>query len=194
LGNILEKLADIGYRIGHAAFFYYDQDKKEFVHFGLSNNPTENSAIPINEIKDRLILKIRKIIETASQQNEDNKMAGNFEISKDKNLLKSGTRNKERKIDFIIEKVSEWRKLYTGVQQPDGKIQKLSLEEAAKQVGIQKKTLDDYLLQLRAGRRYGFDFNSNKHEKVGVLRAFVKKAKEEAKAAGNYKKEEEGIF
>ena len=42
-------------------------------------------------------------------------------------------------------------------------------------VGISKKSLDDYLLQLRLGRKYGFNFNQNKTKKVGVLRAFVKK-------------------
>ena len=50
-----------------------------------------------------------------------------------------------------------------------------SLEEAAKRVGVSKKSLDDYLSQLRKGRRYGFDFNKNKDDKVGVLRTFVKK-------------------
>ena len=42
-------------------------------------------------------------------------------------------------------------------------------------VGISKKSLDDYLLQLRLGRKYGFNFNQNKTKKVGILRAFVKR-------------------
>jgi hypothetical protein len=49
-----------------------------------------------------------------------------------------------------------------------------SLEDAAVMVGVSKKSLDDYMLQLRAGRIYGFDFVKNGDQKVGVLRHFVK--------------------
>jgi len=48
------------------------------------------------------------------------------------------------------------------------------LERAAEQVDVSKKSLDDYLAQLRAGRRFGYDFNANKDKKVGDLRRFVK--------------------
>jgi hypothetical protein len=41
--------------------------------------------------------------------------------------------------------------------------------------------LDDYLLQLRYGKKYGFDFNEHKEAKIGVLRAFVKKKKQDEK-------------
>ena len=44
------------------------------------------------------------------------------------------------------------------------------MEDAAAKVGVSKKSLDDYLLQLRFGKKYGFDFQKNKNEKVGVLR------------------------
>jgi hypothetical protein len=50
----------------------------------------------------------------------------------------------------------------------------MSLERAAEQVDVSKKSLDDYLAQLRAGRRFGYDFNANKDKKVGDLRRFVK--------------------
>jgi hypothetical protein len=52
-----------------------------------------------------------------------------------------------------------------------------SLEDAAAKVGVSKKSLDDYLLQLRFGKKYGFDFQKNKNEKVGVLRSYVKSQK-----------------
>ena len=58
-------------------------------------------------------------------------------------------------------------------------------------VGISKKSLDDYLLQLRLGRKYGFNFNQNKTKKVGILRAFVKnhraKANKNDTGNNNYK-------
>jgi hypothetical protein len=57
----------------------------------------------------------------------------------------------------------------------DGETKRFTLEEAAQKVGISKKSLDDYLLQIRYGRKFGFNFNEHKNEKVGVLRAFVKK-------------------
>jgi len=42
-------------------------------------------------------------------------------------------------------------------------------------VGISKKTLDDYLSQIRLGKKYGFDFDHHKKDKIGVLRSFVRK-------------------
>ena len=50
----------------------------------------------------------------------------------------------------------------------------MSLEAAAEKVGVSKKSLDDYLAQLRAGRQFGYDFNANKEKKIGDLRHFVK--------------------
>jgi len=51
----------------------------------------------------------------------------------------------------------------------------VSLTEAAKMVGISKKTLDDYFLQLRLGELYGFDFKNNLDEKIGLVRAHIRK-------------------
>ena len=86
---------------------------------------------------------------------------------------------KERSISDIIEKVSLWRKLYNGVTR-DGNLVRYSLEDAASKVGVSKKSLDDYLLQLRFGKKYGFDFQKHRSEKVGVLRSYVKNQKTDA--------------
>lgn len=56
---------------------------------------------------------------------------------------------------------------------------RLNLQEAAKVVGISKKSLDDYFFQLRMGEKYGFDFNKYMDAKVGVLRSFVKERENE---------------
>lgn len=48
--------------------------------------------------------------------------------------------------------------------------EKIPLDEGADIVKISKKTLDDYLAQLKKGRKYGFNFNEHKNDKVGVLR------------------------
>ena len=70
-----------------------------------------------------------------------------------------------------------WRKYY--------KVQNISFQDGATKLGMKKKTLDDYFLQIKQGKLYGFDFEHNSNNKIGVLRAFVKKMRE------NDKKEEE---
>ena len=80
---------------------------------------------------------------------------------------------RKRTIGYIIEKVYSWRKLYNGFKNENNKFIKYSLEKAAKIVGLSKKSLDDYLSQLRLGRKYGFNFDENKEENVGVLRDFI---------------------
>lgn len=42
---------------------------------------------------------------------------------------------------------------------------------------MSKKSLDDYLLQIRYARKFGFNFNEHKDDKIGILRAFNKKYK-----------------
>ena len=53
--------------------------------------------------------------------------------------------------------MSLWRRLYNGVQR-NGQLVRYTLEEAASKVNVSKKSLDDYLLQLRFGKKYNFDF------------------------------------
>ena len=86
------------------------------------------------------------------------------------------TRAKERKIGFIIKKVYLWRKMFfSGIFDENGNKIKLSLKESAEKIGINKKTLDDYLIQIRIGKKFGFDFNKHQNEKIGILRNFIKK-------------------
>lgn len=54
---------------------------------------------------------------------------------------KGSRREKERKIGEVVIKVSAWRNLYND--------KKVTLEMAAEKVGISKKSLDDYFLQLK---------------------------------------------
>lgn len=58
-------------------------------------------------------------------------------------------------------------------------MKKMSLAEAARAIGVSKKSLDDYYYQLRLGEFYNFDFANNLQEKVGILRAFVRLFKPE---------------
>ena len=67
--------------------------------------------------------------------------------------------------------------MYNGVPDKSGEIKRMSLEDAAVKVGVSKKSLDDYILQLRQGKKYGFDFEKHRHEKIGVLRKFNREQK-----------------
>lgn len=97
------------------------------------------------------------------------------------------SRIKERTLQEVIQKVSLWRLLYTGFYNK-GVFVKMSLEEAAQKVEISKKSLDDYLMQLRSAKKYGFDFKRHAHEKVGVIRAFVRQKKDQEKPKNGGKK------
>jgi hypothetical protein len=64
-------------------------------------------------------------------------------------------RSKERRIDYVIDKVQMWRRYFNGVpstapsdggQGSSGILIRYSLEESARKVGLSKKSLDDYLL------------------------------------------------
>jgi hypothetical protein len=121
-----------------------------------------------------------------SYKEEEENLPKNTNNDKKKKIFGSMTdsHKRERKIGYIIEKVYSWRKLYNGYKNEKNKFVKYSLDRAAEKVGVSKKSLDDYLLQLRLGRKYGFDFDANKYQKIGVLRDFVKQKKDQEIAQG----------
>lgn len=63
--------------------------------------------------------------------------------------------------------MSEWREI-------SQKNPKITLDDAAKMVGVPKKTLDDYYMQIKAASEHHFDFPKNLGAKIGVLRRFVR--------------------
>ena len=145
---------------------YYSNSRHIYIFQGQSP-VAESLSIPISELADGNTLKLKLRVNSKSE------ITSLDEPEDDP----AGKRTKERKIGYIIEKVARWRSLYNGIQNPSGETVRLTLEEAATQVTISKKSLDDYLLQLRFGRKYGFNFEEHKHEKVGILRNYVKKYK-----------------
>ncbi|CDW90039.1 p21-activated protein kinase-interacting protein 1-like [Stylonychia lemnae] len=117
--------------------------------------------------EDSIQLKFR---ERAKGEHSDALINGQADMSK------GSRRTKERKIGEVILAVKKWRELYTvGERQPDQSFKQQSLEDAALKVGISKKSLDDYFLQLKNGQRNGFNFNEHKNDKIGILRAYNKK-------------------
>jgi hypothetical protein len=57
-------------------------------------------------------------------------------------------RIKERIIGDVIEKVGKWRQLHEG-RELNGKRVQMPLDVAAQKVGVSKKTLDDYMFQIK---------------------------------------------
>jgi len=109
---------------------------------------------------------------------------------------KKTTKSKEAKISYVIEVVYQWRKLFNGFYNNKNEYIKLSLEDAADALGISKKTLDDFLRQLRLGRKLNYDFNkycAEKNENIGILRNYVKERNEENKDKTKVKKEKKQI-
>jgi hypothetical protein len=107
---------------------------------------------------------------------EEQRRNGEREVGEDR-----GSKQKEKRIGEVVEKVALWRRFYTGFYDEKGTFIQKPLELAAAEVGIAKKTLDDYLLQIRCGKKYGFNFNEFVNGKIGELRAFVREAKKHEK-------------
>jgi len=84
------------------------------------------------------------------------------------------TRSRERKISEVSEKLDKWKQVCVHLKgiMPDAK--KIS-EKAADIVGIPKKSLDDYMHQIKLGIKYNFDFSKNLDDKIGKLRQFNKR-------------------
>lgn len=170
LRMILSNLKQLGFPVEGTLVSYYSLKEKFHVYCGKDPLP-ETAHIPNDELlieeerRPRVELRLKAGLKPTILKEEQ----PGDDASK--------RRTKERKIGFIIERVSLWRKLYNGVPDGNNNIIRYSLEDAASKVGINKKSLDDYLLQLRFGRKFGFDFNANRDAKVGVLRTYVKKHK-----------------
>ena len=187
--ELLKKLEE-SIQINNFQIFYYNSVYKSFILIGIYPKKIicekiylkESIIHPKNKDIITIKLKFRQII------NKDNALKMEYMIlDEGKNEEKSENsypelgnktrRSKERKIGSVVRKVYIWRKLYSGFKDEQGRTIKLTLEDAAKKVGISKKSLDDYLIQLRNGRNLGFNFNEHQNDKIGVLRSFVKKHK-----------------
>lgn len=81
-----------------------------------------------------------------------------------------------------------WSRLQEGTLEllSDGTTRKVTIcqDEAARFIGLTKRTMERYILCLRHGHQFGFDFKENLHNGNGVLRKFVRQ-KRAAKANGD---------
>jgi len=162
----------------------YPLNKEKEILFKYNSNKIINDNIFI-KIKLRQILERENLLKMEFIEGENDigeEAIQKFEIGENNKIKRA----KERKIGYIIRKVYMWRKMYSGFIDDKGKRIKLTLEEAAEKVGISKKSLDDYLIQLRVGKILGFDFNEHQNDKVGILRSFVRKHRKELNEKGDY--------
>jgi len=162
--SVSDHLKKVGYPVTDSMISYYSSTKQVYIYLG--NYPLAGKSILSSDVEEEIKIKVRPKAKS---------IFGDFLLGNNNASISKGSRRtKERKIGDVIKKVAEWRKLYNGIEE-GGELIKKSLEEAAKEVSISKKSLDDYLLQLRNGRKYGFNFNEHKDDKIGILRAFNRK-------------------
>ena len=166
----------ISYRTNNENLLSVSEEENVFLYVGaypLVDNysieiPKDNILIinlrPFIDKTDQLRL---ELYEEKAEQQDENKKKHYF-------VNQNSKRAKERKIGYILTKVYLWKKLYEGVVDRLGNKIKMTLQDAAEKVDISKKSLDEYLNQIRFGKLLGFDFNKHRNDKVGVLRGFVK--------------------
>ncbi|CAD8086504.1 unnamed protein product [Paramecium sonneborni] len=185
--KLTNKIKELGIQLDGRTISYYSYDCEMYINCGI--DPVHYSyVIPLEEIQLNNQIRIKsfqpislisfvmseEMNERINRLKEQNCNDQQIKLQKDQENQKQCRRIKERRIGYIIEKVSKWRQYYNGII-IDGENKRFTLEEAAKKVNISKKSLDDYQIQIKKGRKFGFNFNEHKNEKVGVLRAFVKK-------------------
>ena len=191
LNDILDSLSK-QITLNNFAISYCEYDNNTNIYVNLGKYPLDNNyligynsqSLTNPNILTQIRIKLRQII-TKEYPLKQELIEEDIENIEDKNINsyinQKSKRAKERKIGYIIKKVFMWKTLYNGIYSVDengNKIKiKYTLEQAANKAGISKKSLDDYLIQLRIGKFFNFNFNEHKNDKVGILRAFVKKHK-----------------
>lgn len=149
IAPLLQLMKSLGYPLSNAMISYYSVVAGLYVYCG--NDPLHHSiTVPLYEFtENRLRLRCREA--TRNEFGSTVVIAQGLPQYKASEVPRSPAlrRTKERKIGYIIDKVMEWRTLYNGTTNSDGEEVKCTLEQAASEVSISKKSLDDYLLQLR---------------------------------------------
>jgi len=207
ISQLISYLKGVGFPLDKNIVSYYRPSNDMFVYSGIDPVPP-GAVIPGDEVikngeTKQVTLRIRQATGSSGGAEVGGAISGEIlgDRMKFENVKQEGSmvpeqhqnsddgmqpkqkRTKERKIGEILEKVLQWRRLYNGTTDAKtGQVVKMSLEEAAQKVGISKKSLDDYLLQIRFGKKHGFSFNDHINDRVGVLRSFVKKHKTSKKA------------
>ena len=173
----------ISYYIPSEEEIYNNQDNVD-TYFYIGKYPLKDSTYLIEVPKDGIIkIKLRPIIDKRyllrfELYEDENEVYNNMDlenVKKNHHVNLKSKRAKERTIGEIIKKVFLWKKIYQGIIDEKGNKKKITLQQAAEEVNLSKKSLDEYLNQILLGKKYGFNFNIHKNDKVGMLRGYVKK-------------------
>ena len=134
---------------------------------------------------------------SSSDSSSDNESVSSISVSSQSELGKTKEikRAQEKTIEEVVKYVGAWRSLYNGVAietkddqgKPVYKLLRYRLNDAATLIEHNsRKTFDDYLLQVRAGRKCNFDFLSHRERRIGMLRQIIKNYKNEENLQKGY--------
>lgn len=183
--RLVQQLKARGFEVTGMRVDYWSDLMHTFVACGVDPLPV-SVVVPDFELMDKLVLRF-----VQPSWTDTSHLPSTFleevaayrrypEIEPDQS---SPVKKKERIIGHVLERVTKWREIVKESKRrreadatyPE---ERQTLEDAAKAVGIAKKSLDDYLLMIRFGRKFGFNFEAHCEERVGVLRSYVKTHKE----------------
>ena len=175
--GLINEIKLAGFPIENSVIYFWSHIMQMYIHCGNEPLPYD-TIIPKTEVRNgRLKLRCRMAV---YNQFGTLLSIGSIQTLPTLSILQmqgESKKTKERKIGYIVEMLARWRKLYNGDYSYKNEPVRLTLDEAADYVGISKKSLDDYLMQIRFGRKFGFNFQNHSNNKVGLLRTYVKKMK-----------------
>ena len=93
-----------------------------------------------------------------------------FPNEKTEKKIPNSISRRDRKIKEIIQIVLQYRFLLNGYFDYDEKYIKYNTDDISEKINIPKKTLQDYLKQIKDARKTHFDFNKYKNKKISFLR------------------------
>ena len=88
------------------------------------------------------------------------------------NIRNKNRRGNERKISEVIDALVRWEDLSKPKSNGRKLLKKYNKQEAADKIDIPKKSLEDYMCQIRIAKSHGFDFNMYSNTRFGVIRNF----------------------
>ena len=190
--DLKQLLQKKGYPITTSKFYIYLDDEIIGDYVSFNNNDKENdilnsSWLSKNDTNDIIKIKLENYLDNrliddtfsilkkyfsqlAPKKNEEKKEIKSVSNPPPEKIIEFNKRS--RKIGDVVKIVYAQRKYFNGFYNFLDEKVKLNLEEASNKVGIKRKTLDDYLKQIRKGREKGFDFNKYKDKPISVLREF----------------------
>lgn len=128
-------------------------------------DPAVNAFLPIKRLGVHGGLFAKRLLEPQvilvrykAEKEESGESESEFEVG---SADRKDMRSRERTVAEAIELVKRWRSLHLNCSKPNNARKKVNLQEAARMLGVSKKSLDDYYCQLRLAEQYGFDFQAH---------------------------------